>query len=73
MANSKTEHSRKLRAKTAAESVKRLLAAGILKQFSFRLKTELANEFDAIAKERGLSRPATMQLLVDTYRQTQCQ
>ncbi|HBP31096.1 MAG TPA: hypothetical protein DD666_17005 [Advenella kashmirensis] len=69
MANSNTEHSRKLRAKTATESAKRLIAAGIIKKITFRLNTDLANEFDAIAHERGLSRPATLQMLCDMYRQ----
>ncbi|HBP31098.1 MAG: hypothetical protein ACTIKR_16880 [Advenella sp.] len=69
MANSNTEHSRRLRAKNATETNKRLLAAGLIKLVTFRLKSDLANEFDAIAHERGLSRPATLQMLCDMYRQ----
>ncbi len=68
MGNSYTEHSRKLRAKTATESTKRLIAAGVIRKFALRLKTELANEFDAIAEERALSRPETLKLLVEFYR-----
>ncbi len=69
MANSNTEHSRRLRAKNASETNKRLVAAGIIKLITFRLKADVAKDFDAIAEERGLSRPATLEMLCDMYRQ----
>ncbi len=69
MANSYTEHSRKLRAKNATETNRRMIAAGLIRLITFRLNTDVANEFDAIAKERGMSRPATLRMLCEMYRE----
>lgn len=67
MANSNTEHSRKLRAKTAAEHVKRKLADGSLRQYGFKLTREDADLFDRVVNEMGLSRPQTIKTLCEFW------
>lgn len=68
MANALTEHSKKLRAKTASEHNKRLREAGLVKVISMQLPTELATEFDAILKELGKSRTEAVKALCEFYR-----
>lgn len=68
MANAMTEHSKKLRAKTANERNKRLLAEGKIKQFSVRLDTELADEFNAILDEIGGTKAHAIKVLCEVYR-----
>lgn len=68
MANSKTDHSKKLRAKTAAEFNKRMLETGKMKQISLKLNSELADEFDAVLAELGESRPQAIKALCEFYR-----
>lgn len=68
MANAKTEHSKWLRAKTATEYNKKLLANGTVKQISLKLPTEIANNFDAIVAELGVSRPECLRILCELYR-----
>lgn len=71
MANSNTEHSKKLRAKTAAAHMKKLREQGLIKQISLSLPTELAVEFDAILAELGENRVTGIRALCAFYRQHQ--
>lgn len=71
MANAQTEHSRKLRAKTASEWAKKQIAEGKIKQVKMDLSAELAGEFDALVAEQGTSRPKTLKMLIDFYRSHQ--
>ena len=61
MANAMTEHSKKLRAKTAAEWTKKRIAEGKIKVISLQLEPALLAEFDAMAKAKGLSRRAAFE------------
>lgn len=67
MANSNTEHSKKLRAKTAAEHLKRKLADGSLRQYGIKLPKEDADLFDRIVEELGVSRPQAIKALCEFY------
>lgn len=69
MAKTMTEHSRKLRAQTAAERNKRLLSEGKVRAIKVQLDTDLANEFDLILAELGDSRPKAIKALCEFYRQ----
>ncbi|MFK5040767.1 hypothetical protein ACI3P4_07500 [Glaesserella parasuis] len=71
MANSMTEHSRKLRSKTANEYNKRMLAEGKVKQFSVRMETPVADEFVAILAEIGGTKAEAIKKLCEIYRQHQ--
>ncbi|ACL32271.1 hypothetical protein Q7267_11145 [Glaesserella parasuis] len=71
MANSMTEHSRKLRSKTANEYNKRMLAEGKVKQFSVRMETPVADEFVAILAEIGGKKAEAIKKLCEIYRQHQ--
>lgn len=71
MSNSNTEHSKKLRAKTALEHTKRSLAEGKTRQILIRMETAVADEFDAILQELGGSRPQAIKALCEFYRQHQ--
>lgn len=68
MANSYTEHSKKLRAKTAAEYNRRMLAEGKVKQFSVRMETPVADEFSAVLAEIGGSKASAIKRLCEIYR-----
>ena len=67
MANSQTEHSKKLRAKTAAEYNKKVLESGQAKRINMQLTMEVANAFDTIAAELGVSRPECLRILCESY------
>lgn len=67
MANSNTEHSRKLRAKTAAEHTKRKLADGSIKQYGIQLKREDAELFEQVCAKIGGSRPNAIRTLCEFY------
>ncbi|QQF85669.1 hypothetical protein [Histophilus somni] len=69
MANSNTEHSKKLRAQTAKERNQRLKAEGKVRQISMLINSELADQFDVIAKEQGKSRPEVLKMLIELYQQ----
>lgn len=71
MANAQTEHSKKLRAKTAAAYTKRALEDGSIRRIMLQLQREDADEFDAIAKAEGLSRPQALKMLCALYRKSQ--
>ncbi|MFK5217316.1 hypothetical protein [Glaesserella parasuis] len=66
-----TEHSRKLRSKTANEYNKRMLAEGKVKQFSVRMETPVADEFVAILAEIGGTKAEAIKKLCEIYRQHQ--
>lgn len=66
-----TEHSRKLRAKTALEHTKKSLAEGKTRQILLRMDAALADEFDAVLKEFGGSRPEAIKALCEFYRHHQ--
>lgn len=65
-----TEHSRKLRAKTALEHTKKSLAEGKTRQMLIRMDAALADEFDEILSELGHSRPEGIKALCEIYRNT---
>ncbi|MGX2974975.1 hypothetical protein ACWIUH_07090 [Ursidibacter arcticus] len=69
MAYAKTEHSRKLRIKTANAWNKKQLEEGKIKRMTLQFSTEDAERFDAVAKELGLSRPQTIMALCELYLQ----
>lgn len=69
MANAMTEHSKKLRAKTAAEHTKKAIAEGRMRQILVRMETAVADEFDAILAEFGGSRPQAIKALCAFYRE----
>ncbi|CAM2909686.1 hypothetical protein N5918_10095 [Glaesserella parasuis] len=69
MANSMTEHSRKLRSKTANEYNKRMLAEGKVKQFSVRMETPIADEFASVLAEIGGTKAEAIKKLCEIYRQ----
>ncbi|WKT00857.1 hypothetical protein NYR30_06170 [Gallibacterium salpingitidis] len=69
MANSNTEHSKKLRSKTASEYNKKALEEGRIKAISLRLDAVLAAEFDAVLSELADTRPAGIKKLCEIYRQ----
>ncbi|MDP8173140.1 hypothetical protein QJU93_07190 [Pasteurella skyensis] len=66
-----TEHSRKLRSKTAQAHTKKQLAEGVVRQVLIKAPTEVLNEFDTIAQELGLSRPKLLEFLCKQYRDNQ--
>lgn len=68
MANSMTEHSKKLRAKTASAHTKKALEDGKIRRILLQMPTELADEFDAILAELGNSRPQGVKALCEIYR-----
>lgn len=68
MANAQTEHSKKLRASTAAARNKRLREEGKVRQVCALLPTETADELDAIGKELGLSRPKLLAYFCELHR-----
>lgn len=64
MANSNTEHSKALRAKTASEHQKRKLEAGEISKIGLTLPTDLLNRFDKYCKGNNLSRPKAIEQLL---------
>lgn len=68
MANSMTEHSKALRAKTAKAYTDKQRAEGKIKSIGLTLPTELAAEFDAVLSELGDSRVSGIRALCDFYR-----
>ncbi|WP_439236707.1 hypothetical protein [Lonepinella koalarum] len=70
MANAITEHSKKLRAKTAHEWNKKMLEQGKVQRISLQLATDTAQEFDAICAELGVARPQAIKTLCELYRAT---
>ena len=67
MANSNTEHSKKLRAATAAAYNKRMIEEGKVKVVQLRIKTELVEQWDNVAKELNLSRPESIRYFLELY------
>lgn len=67
MANANTDHSRKLRAKTANDWVKKQLESGELKQINLRLPKETAEMFDSLCEKLELSRPQALKTLIEHY------
>ena len=63
-----TEHSKKLRAETAAAHTKKLLESGAVRRILLQLPTAVANEFDAVLAEFGGSRPQAIKALCEFYR-----
>ena len=64
MANSNTEHSKALRAKTAAAHQKQKLTSGEAKAIRMVLDANLANRFDKYCKDNDLSRPKALERLL---------
>ena len=71
MANSNTEHSKKLRSKTAAEWQKKQIAEGKIKRLAMTLPTEIADGFNEVAEQLGLSKPQTLKHLIDHFKASQ--
>lgn len=69
MANSQTEHSKKLRAQTAKEYNKRMLAEGKYKQFTTRLDAETFEAFNALLAQMGESKPKAIRKLCEIHLQ----
>lgn len=63
-----TEHSRQLRAKTATAWTKQKIAEGKIRQILLKLDSAIADEFDAICREMGVSRPQGLKALCQLYR-----
>lgn len=68
MSNSMTEHSKKLRAKTAAKWTQKQLEEGKVRRVLIQFRSEDADELDAIAKELEMSRPQAIKYLCELYR-----
>lgn len=68
MANATTEHSRKLKVKHAQAWNKKMQEEGKVQRIGLQMATEIAQEFDAICAELGLSRPQTIKALCELYR-----
>ena len=67
--NSQTEHSKKLRMKTAHEHDKRLREQGLIKNINLRLPIELFNEFENLSQELGVNRVQCLRILLEQYRE----
>lgn len=68
MANSMTEHSRRIRAETARRLNDKAIAEGRARRILMQLPAEVADEFDAICAEMGVSRPQALKALCELYR-----
>lgn len=71
MSNSNTEHSKQLRAKTAAEWRRKQKEEGGKKQISMLADAEEAEEFKALCEQMGLSKPKALKALIDFYKNNQ--
>lgn len=67
MANSNTEHSKRLRAKTSIQWEKEKLASGEIAQLRLKTDTETIENFKALLSVFGKSRPVAMRNLVSWY------
>lgn len=67
MANSKTEHSKKLRNQASMARVKRLLESGVEKQFGVRMATADVDRLNAILAEIGGTKAQGLKVLCDIY------
>lgn len=65
MANSNTEHSRKLRNKTANEYNRKLREQGLIKTYSMQLSPELGQEFNEVLKRFGSTKKEAVRALCD--------
>ena len=63
MANANTEHSRKLRAASAAEHRRRAKAAGEISQLSLQTRTEVMEDFKTLLASFGGTRPQALAAL----------
>ncbi|KGQ39949.1 hypothetical protein JP28_12805 [Gallibacterium anatis] len=68
MANSMTEHSRRVRAETARRLNDKAISEGRARRILMQLPAEVADEFDAICAEMGVSRPQALKALCELYR-----
>ena len=71
MSNSNTEHSKKLRGKTANEWHKKQREAGVKKQIAMLADTAIAEEFNMLCEQMGLSKPKALKALMDFYKNNQ--
>lgn len=62
-----TEHSKKLRAKTANEYNKKMREQGKIRTILLRLDSNLADRLDNVLNELGESRPTGIKALLDFY------
>ncbi|NBI12531.1 hypothetical protein GVX81_02610 [[Haemophilus] felis] len=63
-----SETTRKRKIERANEWNKIALENGVARRILMQLPAEVADEFDAIAKELGLSRPQAIKRLCEVYR-----
>ncbi len=63
-----TEHSRRVRAETARRLNDKAIAEGRARRILMQLPADLADEFDAICAEMGVSRPQALKALCELYR-----
>lgn len=70
MANAMTEHSKKLRARTANERNKRLLEQGLVARIGVQVPKKTAEQFDEIAEKLGLSRPKAFEVMCEAFLKT---
>lgn len=70
--NSNTEHSKKLRGMTANAAKQERVKSGVSRIITVELKTEVADEFDALAKTikegETYTRPRIFEFLLDFYK-----
>lgn len=63
-----SETTRKRKIERANEWNKNALEQGTVRRILMQLPTEIADEFDAIAQELGVSRPQAIKKLCEMYR-----
>lgn len=68
MANSNTEHSKKLRSQTANEWQKKQREAGLKKQIAIFADTAIAEEFNALCEQMGLPKAKALKVLMESYK-----
>lgn len=67
MANSNTEHSKRLRAKTAVEAARKKLQSGEYRQYTIRAKAEEMDIIDAAIEKAGGSRTQALLKICRAY------
>lgn len=68
MANSNTEHSKKLRMQTAAQWQKKQIEEGKLKRLAMLLPAETFNLLEEISQDLNLSRPQTLKTVLEAFK-----
>lgn len=66
--NSQTAASKLSRMKTAHAYDKKMQELGLITRTTLRLKTEVYEDFEKLAKQLDLSRPECLRILLESYR-----